>query len=203
MTMKIYGSPMSRASRVLWCAKELGVPFEHVDVPWENLKKADFLAINPNGKVPGFSDGDLKLFESLAINLYIAKKYGTGELYPTNPEDEARILQWTIWAATEVEPFALPALLFVLGIRGTAEEAGCGRGKDQARAQSARRSSERSRMGGRQAVLDRRSQRRIGGIDGALRQDRYFLCTQCRSLAGSLLGAARPRFQSARIAREP
>ena len=79
MAMKIYGSPMSRASRVMWCAKELGVPFEHIDVPWEKLKGAEFLAINPNGKVPGFQDGDLTLFESLAINLYIAKKYGTDE----------------------------------------------------------------------------------------------------------------------------
>jgi glutathione S-transferase len=126
MTIKIYGSPMSRASRVMWCAKELGVPFEHVNVPWEDLKKADFLAINPNGKMPGFCDGDLKLFESLAINLYIAKKYGTRDLYPTNPEDEARVLQWTIWAATEVEPYALPALLFALGIRGNAAEASAG-----------------------------------------------------------------------------
>ena len=115
MVMKIYGSPMSRASRVMWCAKEAGAPFEHVDVAWENQKTADFLAINPNGKFPGFADGDLKLFESLAINLYIAKKYGTGELYPTNIEDEARTVQWTLWAATEVEPYALPSLLVQLG----------------------------------------------------------------------------------------
>ena len=115
MTMKIYGSPMSRASRVMWCAKELGVPFEHVDVPWADLKKPEFLAINPNGKVPGFCDGELKLFESLAINLYIAKKYGTGELYPANLEDEARTLQWTLWAASEVEPFLLPSVMVKFG----------------------------------------------------------------------------------------
>jgi glutathione S-transferase len=115
MVMKIYGSPMSRASRVTWCARELGVPFEFVDVAWEDQKKPDFLAINPCGKFPGFADGDLKLFESLAINLYIAKKYGTGELYPTNIEDEGRVLQWTLWAATEVEPNAFPSLLVALG----------------------------------------------------------------------------------------
>ena len=123
MAMKIYGSPMSRASRVMWCAKELGVPFEHIDVPWEKLKGAEFLAINPNGKVPGFQDGDLTLFESLAINLYIAKKYGTGELYPTTIEDEARVFQWTLWAATEVEPLLLPSLLVKLGIMKDAEGA--------------------------------------------------------------------------------
>ena len=115
MAMKIYGAQMSRASRVLWCANELGVPYEFVDVPWENQKQAEFLAVNPCGKFPGFADGDLKLFESLAINLYIAKKYGTGELYPTNIEDEARTLQWTLWAATEVEPNAFPSLMVALG----------------------------------------------------------------------------------------
>jgi glutathione S-transferase len=115
MAMKIYGAQMSRASRVLWCANELGVPYEFVEIPWENQKQPDFLAINPCGKFPGFADGDLKLFESLAINLYIAKKYGTGELYPTNIDDEARTLQWTLWAATEVEPNAFPSLMVALG----------------------------------------------------------------------------------------
>jgi glutathione S-transferase len=113
--IKIYGSPMSRASRVMWCANEMGVPFEHVDVPWDKLKEPSFLAINPNGKVPGFADGELKLFESFAINLYLAKKYGTGEIYPTGIEDEARVFQWTLWAATEIEPLVLPSLLVQLG----------------------------------------------------------------------------------------
>ena len=115
MTMKIYGSPMSRASRVMWCANELGVKYEHIDVPWDKLKEPDFLAVNPNGKVPAFADGDLKLFESLAINLYIAKKYGTGELYPTTIEDEARTFQWTLWASCEVEPVIMPSLLVAIG----------------------------------------------------------------------------------------
>jgi len=116
MSMKIYGSPMSRAARVMWCAQELNVPFEHVDVAWDKQKDPNFLAVNPNGKFPGFCDGDLKLFESLAINLYIAKKYGTGELYPANAEDEARVLQWTLWAATEVEPLLFPSLMLKFGL---------------------------------------------------------------------------------------
>jgi glutathione S-transferase len=115
MAIKIYGAAMSRASRVLWCANELGIPYEFIDVPWEDQKKPDFLAVNPCGKFPGFADGDLKLFESLAINLYIAKKYGTGELYPANGEDEARTLQWTLWAATEIEPAVMPSLMVQMG----------------------------------------------------------------------------------------
>jgi glutathione S-transferase len=116
MAIKIYGSAMSRAARVMWCAKELGLPYEHIDVAWDSLKKPEFLAINPNGKVPGFQDGNLTLFESLAITLYLAKKYGTGELYPTNIEDEARTLQWTLWAATEIEPLLIESLLCKFGI---------------------------------------------------------------------------------------
>ncbi len=116
MAIKIYGSAMSRAARVMWCAKELGLPYEHIDVTWDSLKKPEFLAINPNGKVPGFQDGNLTLFESLAITLYLAKKYGTGELYPTNIEDEARSFQWTLWAATEVEPLLIESVLCKFGI---------------------------------------------------------------------------------------
>ena len=109
--MKIYGSPMSRASRVMWCAKELGVPFDHIDVPWDKLKEPSFLAINPNGKVPGFEDGKLKLFESLAIILYLCKRYGMGKLYPTDIEQEGQTFQWTLWASNEIEPLFLPSLL--------------------------------------------------------------------------------------------
>jgi glutathione S-transferase len=116
MAIKIYGSSMSRASRVMWCAKVLGLPFEHIDVAWDSLKKPEFLAINPNGKVPGFQDGNVTLFESLAITLYLAKKYGTGELYPTNLEDEGRAFQWTLWAATEVEPLLIESVLCKFGI---------------------------------------------------------------------------------------
>jgi len=121
--MKIYGSAMSRASRAMWCAKELGVPFDHVDVPWDKLKEPSFLSINPNGKVPGFVDGGLKLFESLAINLYVAKRYGTGKLYPTNIEDEGRVFQWTLFAATELEPALLPSVLVKFGFSKDAEGA--------------------------------------------------------------------------------
>src|SRR5262245_27438128 len=111
MTVKIYGPSTSRISRNTWCCKELGIPFETVEVPWDKLKEPAFLEINPNGKSPGFTDGNLNLFESLAINLYLAKKYGSGELYPTNAEDEARVFQWTLWAAAEVEHLIITSVL--------------------------------------------------------------------------------------------
>src|SRR5262245_16516916 len=95
---------------------ELGLPFRHVPiVPAYRVKdleapdapphsmSAEFREINANGKVPVVVDGDLVMHQSLAINLYLAKKYG-GPLVASTLSEEARILMWTHWAATEVEP---------------------------------------------------------------------------------------------------
>ncbi len=104
MTLKIYGVPASRTFRCLWAAEECGLPYENV--PWSHLgseiKEPAYLAINPNGTIPALSDDGFNLFESLAINLYLARK--SGRLLPTNARDEALVLQWTLWAATECEP---------------------------------------------------------------------------------------------------
>lgn len=103
MTITIYGKPGSRARRPLWVARELGLMVENVELSAEETKAPAYLAINPNGKVPALTDGDLTIFESLAQSLYLAKKYGTGKLYPTAIENEARVWQWTLWAVAELE----------------------------------------------------------------------------------------------------
>lgn len=103
--VKILGIAKSRAIRNIWTAEELGLPYEQVKVSWTDggTKKPEFLAVNPMGAVPALQDGKTNLFESLAINLYLAKKYGAGKLYPASVEDEGRTWQWTLWVATEVE----------------------------------------------------------------------------------------------------
>ncbi|HVP31175.1 MAG TPA: glutathione S-transferase family protein [Myxococcota bacterium] len=102
--MILYGHPMSRANRPLWLLHELGVPFEHVPTHFATgeTRKPEFLAINPNGHVPALVDGDVKLFESMAINLYLARKYDGG-LWPKSVADEGRAYQWSFWAMTEAE----------------------------------------------------------------------------------------------------
>jgi glutathione S-transferase len=104
MALTIYGSPMSRTFRVLWLARELGLQYEHVPLdPRKGEPRApDFLKINPNGHVPAIRDGDLVLWESLAINLYLAKKHG-GPLAPANATEDAKATMWSLWAANELE----------------------------------------------------------------------------------------------------
>ena len=111
MTIKIYGPVASRAARALWIAHELGIPFEHVPMEMKELKQPDYLKINPNGKVPALVDGDFKLFESMAINLYLAKRFNKDGLWPDSPEDQARCYQWSFWGMTEVEKPLLTVLI--------------------------------------------------------------------------------------------
>jgi len=102
--LKIYGHPGSRAARTLWVCRELGVQYEHIPTHFADggTKSAQFLAINPAGRIPAIDDDGFCLAESMAINVYLAKKHG-GELVPKSLEDEARMLQWSFWAMTEVE----------------------------------------------------------------------------------------------------
>jgi glutathione S-transferase len=104
MTLKIYGIPKSRAFRNYWLCAELGIPYEDVKTGFtDDVKTPAYLAINPNGRVPAIDDDGFRLFESFAINLYLAKKHGLGKIYPADLHGEAKCWQWTIWGVTELE----------------------------------------------------------------------------------------------------
>jgi glutathione S-transferase len=117
MAIKIYGVARSRAFRTLGMAGELGIPYElvKVDFAGDGTRRPEYLAINPNGHVPAIDDDGLRLWESMAINLYLAKKYAGGGLYPHSLTDEARVWQWSFWGMTEVERPALTMLLNRIG----------------------------------------------------------------------------------------
>jgi glutathione S-transferase len=110
--IQIYGIPGSRAIRALWALEELGVPYELVPTNFAtgDTRKPEFLRINPNGHIPALVDGDFKLFESMAINLYLAEKYGKGSLWPASEQDRARAIQWSFWVMTECESNLLEAM---------------------------------------------------------------------------------------------
>ena len=112
MTLKIYGVARSRAFRTLWMAKELGLDYEHIKVDFAtgDTRSPAHLALNPNGHVPVIDDDGFILWESMAINLYLDKKYGRDGLYPSRLVDEARAWQWSYWGMTEVERPVLTVL---------------------------------------------------------------------------------------------
>jgi glutathione S-transferase len=112
MTLKIYGVARSRAFRTLWMAKELGLDYEHIKIDFATgeTRTPAHLALNPNGHVPVIDDDGFILWESMAINLYLAKKYGRDGFYPPRLVDEALAWQWSFWGMTEVERPVLTAL---------------------------------------------------------------------------------------------
>ncbi|HIK28661.1 MAG: glutathione S-transferase family protein [Oscillatoriaceae bacterium SKW80] len=101
--MKLYGGARSRASIVQWYLEEIGVPYEFVllDIQGGANLEPEFLAINPMGKVPAIVDGDFKLWESGAILIYLAEKYGK---MPVSLEERATILQWVFFANATLGP---------------------------------------------------------------------------------------------------
>ena len=102
--LTLYGAMASRAHRVVWMLKELGLQFEHVPTSFTNgsTHTSEFLSLNPNGRVPVLNDAGFVLVESMAINLYLAKKYGDS-IAPANLTEDALSTQWSFWVVTEVE----------------------------------------------------------------------------------------------------
>ncbi len=110
-TRTLYGLAASRAFRSVWGIEEVGVEYEHVPTHFgKEAKTPEYLKVNPNGRVPALVDGDLVLFESMAINLYLAERYGDG-LYPESVEDRARTHQWSVWGISEIEPLQMQIIV--------------------------------------------------------------------------------------------
>jgi glutathione S-transferase len=104
--IKIFGQARSRAFRVIWLCLESQIPFEHqpvtINVQDAGCKEEWYVALNPNARVPTIDDDGFTLWESAAINLYLAEKYAS-PLYPRSPEEKGRMLQWAFFVANDVE----------------------------------------------------------------------------------------------------
>ncbi len=103
--MKLYEFAPTRSIRVRWTLQEMDVPFEAVTV---NLAanehhSAEFLKINPAGKLPALVDGDFVLTELIAIVLYLAEKYPAKKLMPTDLRERAQLYRWLLFTTTELE----------------------------------------------------------------------------------------------------
>jgi glutathione S-transferase len=121
--LKIYGVYQSRASRTYWMARELGIEFESIPVIQArmlddplapnarlNSKSQEFLAINPNGHIPTVDDDGLVLWESIAINLHLARKH-RGPLAAGSLAEEGLIEMWSFWAVNNIEQHSVKIVL--------------------------------------------------------------------------------------------
>ena len=96
--MKLYYYETINPQKACAVARYLNSPVEFVytDMRKGEHKTSEFLAINPNGKVPAFSDGDLKLWEGNAIMCYLAQKAGS-DLWPRDDRRQIELTRWLTW----------------------------------------------------------------------------------------------------------
>ena len=103
--LKVLGKASSiNVRKVLWTCVELGLPFEQEQwgTGFRSTATAQFMALNPNAKVPVLVDGDLVLWESNAICRYLAGRERRFDLLPDDPAQRAIVEQWMDWQATEL-----------------------------------------------------------------------------------------------------
>lgn len=101
--LKVWGRPTSiHVQKVMWAIGELGLNVERVDVggPFGGLDTPEYVALNPNRRIPTLEDGDVVLWESNAIVRYLAATYGAGHLLPRDPVERAIADQWMDWQQT-------------------------------------------------------------------------------------------------------
>jgi len=108
--LKLYGTSKSRSARCLWALEELGLKYEHVPVETTKAKSPEHLRLNPNGHVPVLEDDGKIFWESMAINLYLAAKYGKAPFWPESHDDRGHAVQWSFWGMTETEPHLIAIL---------------------------------------------------------------------------------------------
>lgn len=104
MSIRLIGAAASRSIRVIWLLEELGLAYEHDALAPSDklLKSPPYLDLNPNGRVPTVVVDGFPIFESLAINLYLAKKFPAA-ISPTTLEEDGAMTQWSMWAASDID----------------------------------------------------------------------------------------------------
>lgn len=114
MTIKLYSWPMSSGTRIAWALEELGLPYQYVELDRKTQEQRSpaVLAVNPHGKVPALADGELRLFESGAILLYLGNRYGAAKgMWPApKGQEHADAVCWTVWAMTELGAYMMQYL---------------------------------------------------------------------------------------------
>lgn len=111
--MNLYFVPNTRSTRPRWLLEELGVPYELVklDPSKKENHSPEYLDIHPLGHVPALVDGQLKLFESAAICMYLADRFPEKKLAPPPGTPERGLYyQWLVFGMATLEPALVKVL---------------------------------------------------------------------------------------------
>jgi len=110
--LTIWGRANSvNVQKVLWCAEELGLSYERIDagMAFGRNTEPEYLAVNPNGRVPTLVDGDFVLWESNSIMRYLVLAYRAGSpIYPAAPKVRAGVDRWLDWTLSTLQPVDRP-----------------------------------------------------------------------------------------------
>jgi GSH-dependent disulfide-bond oxidoreductase len=111
--LKFYYHPAPNPAKVALLLEETGLPYEVVPIDTRKGEQftAGYRALNPNSKTPALEDGDVKVFDSNAILLYLAEK--TGRFLPANtPVARGELLSWLMFVASGIGPYSGQAVHF-------------------------------------------------------------------------------------------
>jgi len=111
--LTIWGRANSvNVQKVLWCLAELDLPYQRLDAGMQfgRTRDADYLAMNPNSRIPTLVDGDYVLWESNSIMRYLCLAYGGGDtpIYPGAPKRRAAVDRWLDWTLSTLQPVDRP-----------------------------------------------------------------------------------------------
>jgi glutathione S-transferase len=109
--IQLYGNHRSRATRCLWMLEETRQPYQLIEKSTraDDLRTAEYVRLNPNARIPTLVDGDVTLWESMAINIYLAQKYD-GPVHLAGAKELGLAAQWSFWAVLELEQLLLGLL---------------------------------------------------------------------------------------------
>ncbi|WP_407146397.1 glutathione S-transferase family protein [Bradyrhizobium sp. ORS 86] len=110
--LTIWGRANSvNVQKVLWCLAELDLPYQRIDAGMQFGKndRPEYLAMNPNGRIPTLVDGDYVLWESNSVMRYLCMAHGQGSsIYPHAPKARASVDRWLDWTLSTVQPVDRP-----------------------------------------------------------------------------------------------
>jgi glutathione S-transferase len=110
--LTIWGRANSvNVQKVLWCLAELDLAYDRIDagMAFGKNDQPEYLAMNPNGRVPTLVDGDYVLWESNSIMRYLNLAYGRGSpIYPQSPQARAAVDRWLDWTLSTLQPVDRP-----------------------------------------------------------------------------------------------